>query len=98
MPGAPLVLQAERGCSIVETGDAQKDDFRPHGDLPQGLCDLFGFSMLLKTPVQIDHPLVLGGFKRLTVNKADEIVAQLLKSIGLSYPDDDRAMTENLGS
>src|SRR4051794_28090879 len=48
MPCAPLVLHAERGGNIVETGYTQKNDFRPFGDFPQGVCDLLGFGVFLE--------------------------------------------------
>jgi hypothetical protein len=88
----PLVLHAERGGSIVETGYAQKNDFRPFGDFSQGLCDLLGFGVLLGPPVKVDHPLVFSGFERFITDNADQILAYCLKCIGLSNPNDDREL------
>ena len=90
MSCAPLVLHAERGGSIVETGYTQKNDFRPFGDFPQGVCNLLGFGVLVEPPVEVDHPFVFSGFERFVADKADQIVAYCLKSIGLSNSDDDR--------
>jgi hypothetical protein len=92
MACVPLVLHAERGGSIVETGYAQKNDFGPFGDFPQGICNLLGFVVLIGPPVKVDHLLVFSGFERLIANKADQIVAYCLKCIGLSNPNDDREL------
>ena len=89
---APLVLHAERGGSIVEAGYAQKNDFRPFGDFPQGVCDLLGFGVLLGPPVEVDHPFVFSGFERFVADNADQSIAHCLKFIGLSNPNDDREL------
>jgi hypothetical protein len=92
MPCAPLVLHAERGASIVVTGHAQKNDFRPFRDFPQGLCELLGFGVLLEPPVEVDHPLVFSAFEMFVAGKADQILAYCLKFMGLSNPNDDREL------
>jgi hypothetical protein len=71
MPCAPLILQAERGYSVVETRYAQENGLRILRNFPQGFCDLLGFSVLLEPPMQVNCSFVLGGFKGLVAHKAD---------------------------
>ncbi len=40
--------------------------------------------MFTKSPVEVDHPFVLGGFKKLIADKADQVVPYRLEFIGLS--------------
>jgi len=88
----PLVLHAERGGSIVETGYAQKNDFRPFGNFSQGLCDLLGFGTLLGPPSESRPSLGIQCFRKFIADKADQILAYCLKCIGLSNPNNDREL------
>jgi hypothetical protein len=90
----PLVLHAERGGSIVETGYAQKNDFRSFGDFPQGLRDLLGFGVLLAPQWKSTIPsysVVSKGSSPTRLIKALRIASN--SSVFLT-----QTMTENFGS
>ena len=90
----PLVLHAERGGSIVETGYAQKNDFRPFGNFSQGLCDLLGFGTLLGPPVKVGRPLVFSAFESSSPTR-------LIRSLRIASNASvflTQTMIENLGS
>jgi hypothetical protein len=94
MPCAPLVLHAERGGSIVEAGYAQKNDLRPFGDFPQGVCDLFGFGVLL-------GPLWKSIIPSYSVVSKGSRPTRLIKSLRIASNSSvflTQTMTENLGS